>query len=121
MAHPRYHIVVKIPPHEFRVLGSLVLGFRSYSGHFYSHKLSRLISISTSIYINKLPYLLLLTFLVSLEQDFEIQSCFEYLIWSLVKGYWYGPVDASYNKQVFHCFILYPKHNDTSYMKLITG
>ena len=33
-------------------------------------------------------------------QDFEIQAVFESLIWSLVKGYWYGPVKSCYQKQV---------------------
>eukprot|EP00794_Sanderia_malayensis_P005876 gene5877-6566_t len=41
----------------------------------------------------------LLEYMWSCLEDFEIQCCFEYLIWSLVKGYWYGPVDSTYKKQ----------------------
>eukprot|EP00795_Rhopilema_esculentum_P002009 gene2009-17567_t len=42
----------------------------------------------------------LLEYMWACLEDFEIQAIFESLIWSLVKGYWFGPVESSYQKQV---------------------
>ncbi|XP_057296522.1 E3 ubiquitin-protein ligase RNF123-like [Hydractinia symbiolongicarpus] len=38
-------------------------------------------------------------------EDFEIQPCMESLIWALVKGYWYGPVEPDYVKQLKHLIV----------------
>lgn len=42
----------------------------------------------------------LLEYMWACLEDFEIQAIFESLIWSLVKGYWFGPVQSCYKKQL---------------------
>jgi len=42
----------------------------------------------------------LLEYMWACLEDFEIRTIFESLIWSLVKGYWFGPVESSYKKQL---------------------
>ena len=40
-----------------------------------------------------------------------MQPCMENLIWALVKGYWYGPVQPDYMKQVNLEWIFFPPQN----------
>ncbi|XP_065673661.1 E3 ubiquitin-protein ligase RNF123 isoform X2 [Hydra vulgaris] len=39
-------------------------------------------------------------------EDFEVQPCMENLIWALIKGYWFGPVQPHYLKQLKHLLVV---------------